>query len=164
MSEEDNSVARYQRPPRKGHFKPGQSGNPRGRPKNSKNIKTCVRELLDAKIAVIEGGKTRKITRAEAIAIQLVNLAAKGDPKGLAAVMNLTREFDEAVADGRPIALNRAEDVGVLDGIIARIRAGEAAFSADAPADYSDSTSGSPAESLNAEESSAPGADERAGL
>lgn len=33
MSDEGDSVARYQRPPRKGQFKSGQSGNPRGRPK-----------------------------------------------------------------------------------------------------------------------------------
>jgi len=141
---EDDGVARYQRPPRKGQFKPGQSGNPRGRPKNSKNLKTYVGELLSATISVIEDGKTTKIPRAKAIAIQLVNMAAKGDPKGLAAVMNLTREFDEAVADGRPIALSRAEDAGVLEGIIARIRAGD-------PSTSLESDSGASAGNLNAE-------------
>ncbi len=152
---EDDGVARYQRPPRKGQFKPGQSGNPRGRPKNSKNIKTYVGELLSAKIQVIEDGKTRKMSRAEAIATQLVNLAAKGDPKGLAAVMNLTREFDEAVADGRPIALSRAEDAGVLEGIIARIRAEDASTSLE-------SDSGASAGSLNAEQNSIQNTDDDA--
>jgi len=84
MSDQDNGLARYQRPPRKGQFKPGQSGKPRGRPKGSKNIRTCVQDLLDARIAVKESGKTRMMPRSEAIAIQLVNLASKGDPKGLA--------------------------------------------------------------------------------
>jgi hypothetical protein len=72
----DDDVARHKRPPRKGQFQPGQSGNPVGRPKGSRNIRTYVYELLGAKIPVIEGGKTRNIPRAEAIAIQLVNLAA----------------------------------------------------------------------------------------
>jgi len=152
---EDDGVARYQRPPRKGQFKPGQSGNPRGRPKNSKNIKTYVGELLSAKIQVIEDGKTRKISRAEAIAIQLVNMAAKGDPKGLAAVMNLTREFDEAVADGRTIALSRAEDAGVLEGIIARIHAGD-------PSTSLESDSGASAGSLNGEQNSIQNTDDDA--
>jgi Family of unknown function (DUF5681) len=122
MSDEEDGIARYQRPPRKGQFKPGQSGNPRGRPKNCKNLRTHVFDLLDAKIPVVEGGKTRKMPRVEAIAIQLVNLAAKGDPKGLAAVLSLTREFDVAVGHERPSALARAEDAAVLEGIIARIR------------------------------------------
>ena len=91
---DDDSVARYQRPPRKGQFKSGQSGNPRGRPKGSRNIRTYVRRLLDAPILVNENGKTRRMPRGEAIAIQLVNMAAKGDPKGLAAVITLTRDCE----------------------------------------------------------------------
>ena len=58
---DDDSVARYQRPPRKGQFKSGQSGNPRGRPKGSRNIRTYLQQLLAAPILVKEDGKTRKI-------------------------------------------------------------------------------------------------------
>ena len=136
MTDEDDHIARHQRPPRKGQFKPGQSGNPHGRPKNSRNIKTYIDELLSQTIPVIEGGKTRKIPRAEAIAIQLVNQAAKGEPKGLAAVISLTREFDAAVGQLRPNVLARAEDAVVLKGIIARIRARD-------PTPSQDSISGS---------------------
>src|SRR5271163_117687 len=136
MSDEDDHIARYQRPPRQGQFKPGQTGNPRGRPKGSKNIRTYVTEHLNKKIPVIEEGKTRKISRAEAIAIQLVNQAAKGEPKGLAAVISLTREFDAAVGELRPNVLARAEDAVVLEGIIARIRARD-------PTPSQDSISGS---------------------
>src|ERR1019366_5024484 len=71
---------------RKGQFTPGQSGNRKGRPKNAKNLKTYLRDELGKKVTVIENGKSRAVTKAEAIAIQLVNLASKGDPKGLAAV------------------------------------------------------------------------------
>ena len=131
MSDQDNGLARYQRPPRKGQFKPGQSGNPRGRPKGSRNIRTCVQDLLDARIAVKENGKIRKIPRSEAIAIQLVNLASKGDPKGLAAVLNMTRDYEAASGDSRPIALSRAEDEAVMAGIVARIRAAEPTPSPD---------------------------------
>ena len=131
MSDEDDHIARYRRPPRKGQFKPGQCGNLLGRPKGSKNIRTYVNEHLNKKIPIIEGGKTRKAPRAEAIAIQLVNQAAKGEPKGLAAIMSLTREFDTAVGELRPNVLARAEDAVVLEGIIARIRAGDPTPSQD---------------------------------
>ena len=124
---DDDSVARYQRPPRKGQFKPGQSGNPRGRPKGSMNIRSYLLQHLAAPILVKEDGKTRKISRAEAIAIQFVNMAARGDPKGLAAVMTLTRDYDSATGDGRPSVLSRAEDEAVMAGVIARIRAADPA-------------------------------------
>src|SRR5271163_2865364 len=136
MSDEDDHIARYQRPPRKGQFKPGQTGNLRGRPPGSKNIRTYVNEHLNKKIPIIEGGKTRKAPRAEAIAIQLVNQAAKGEPKGLAAIISLTREFDATVGELRPNVLARAEDAVVLEGIIARIRARD-------PTPSQDSISGS---------------------
>jgi hypothetical protein len=131
MSDEDDHIARYRRPPRKGQFKPGQSGNLSGRPPGSKNIRTYVNEHLNKKIPIIEGGKTRKVSRAEAIAIQLVNRAAKGEPKDLAAVMSFTREFDAAVGELRPSVLARAEDAVVLEGIIARLRAGDPSPSPD---------------------------------
>jgi hypothetical protein len=142
MSDGDDGIARYQRPPRKGQFRPGQSGNPRGRPKNSKNLKTYVCELMSAPITVVEDGKTKKIPRAKAIAIQFVNLAAKGDPKGLAAVMNLTREFDGAIGEGRQIALCRPEDVAVLEGMIARMRAGDLASTSNVISEPSAGNSG----------------------
>ena len=132
MTDEDDHIARFQRPPRRGQYKPGQSGNPRGRPKGSKNILTYVKEHLNKKIPIIEGGKTRTVPRAEAIAIQLVNQAAKGEPKGLAAVMSFTREFDAAVSDLRPNVLARAADAAVLEDIIARIRAGDPSPSQEA--------------------------------
>jgi hypothetical protein len=131
MTDEDDHIARYQRPPRKGRFKPGQSGNVRGRPRGSKNIRTYVNEHLNKMIPIIEGGKTRKVSRAEAIAIQLVNQAAKGEPKGLAAVMSFTREFDAAVSDLRPNVLARTADTAVLEDIVARIRAGDPTPSQD---------------------------------
>jgi hypothetical protein len=133
----DDDIARQRRPPPKGQFRPGQSGNPKGRPKGSRNIRTYVVKLLDAKIPVIEGGKTKKISRAEAIAIQYVNLAAKRDPKSLAAVLNMTREFDDAIKEGRPNALMRLEDEEVMQEMISRIRTGDPALAAEAASDPS---------------------------
>jgi Family of unknown function (DUF5681) len=137
MTDEDDHIARRQRPPRKGWFKPGRSGNRRGRPKGSKNIRTYVNEHLNKKIPIIESGKTREVPRAEAIAIQLVNRAAKGEPKGLAAVISLTREFDGAVSEPRPNVLARAADAAVLEDIIARIRAADPAPPADSISEQS---------------------------
>ena len=36
----------YRRPPRRAQFRPGQSGNPRGRPKGSRNFASVMKKVL----------------------------------------------------------------------------------------------------------------------
>ena len=45
----------YGKPPKKHQFKPGQSGNRKGRPKGTKNTATLLREILDRKIELRTG-------------------------------------------------------------------------------------------------------------
>ena len=52
----------YRRPPRNHQFKPGQSGNPRGRPKGARNESSILREIFERKIESRSGGRSRKIT------------------------------------------------------------------------------------------------------
>jgi len=72
----------YGKPPRHTQFKKGQSGNPRGRPSGSKNLKTLVREALKEPFIVSEDGRHRKITKRQAIVTQLVDRSATGDWRG----------------------------------------------------------------------------------
>ena len=75
------------KPPQKTQFKKGQSGNPKGRPKGSKNFKSTINTELNRKVAVNEEGRRKRITKREAIAKQLVNKAAAGDPKAIPVLM-----------------------------------------------------------------------------
>ena len=45
-SSDGNHSVGYGRPPEATRFKPGQSGNPKGRPKGSKNLRTLFAEEL----------------------------------------------------------------------------------------------------------------------
>jgi hypothetical protein len=87
----------YRKPPHETRFKPGQSGNPSGRPK--KKITTFAETIereLHTFITANEGGKSIKITKLDAIAKQQTNKAVSGDPKATALVMKAVepRQFD----------------------------------------------------------------------
>ena len=75
----------YGKPPKHTRFKPGQSGNPKGRPRGQRNLKTVVKEVLKEKITIREGERTRTVSRIDAIVRVTINNALKGDPKALAA-------------------------------------------------------------------------------
>jgi hypothetical protein len=72
----------YGAPPDEHKFRPGRSGNPKGRPKGSKNESTILRELLERKIDVrSNGGRARKVTVLEAMLLRFVEDALKGNVK-----------------------------------------------------------------------------------
>jgi hypothetical protein len=71
----------YGKPPKQHQFKPGQSGNSKGRPKGAKNTSTLLREILDGKIEVRTGATVRKVSLREAILFRFAQSALKGDTK-----------------------------------------------------------------------------------
>jgi hypothetical protein len=64
-------------------FTPGKSGNPRGRPKGSRNLTAALRKVYTDNITVREGDKKRRLPRLEALARKQVDLAFKGDQRAL---------------------------------------------------------------------------------
>ena len=69
----------YCRPPAEHQFKPGHSGNPRGRPKGSRNFAKIVSEMLARRIRTKVNGETQRILPAEALAQVVLHKAIKGD-------------------------------------------------------------------------------------
>src|SRR5271166_2271372 len=68
----------YGRPPYHTRFKPGCSGNPRGRPKDAKNLSTLIHEALNEPVVVNENGRRRKLSKRQAVIKQLINRSAQG--------------------------------------------------------------------------------------
>lgn len=79
----------YGKPPTHSQFRKGQSGNPKGRPKNARGVLASVKRELDSKITVREGGRQVTISKAEAMAKRLVANALQGDPKVMFALLKL---------------------------------------------------------------------------
>jgi hypothetical protein len=77
--EERHYEVGYGRPPKATRFKPGQSGNPRGRPKGAKSIPALLEGELNRKIRVREGNRERLLTKRELLVRRLV---ANGVQKG----------------------------------------------------------------------------------
>lgn len=69
----------YGKPPLDGQFKPGQSGNIRGRPKGVENFKKLIVKHAAKKVTVLEGGVEKKMTKLDVVVAAMFNKAAKGD-------------------------------------------------------------------------------------
>jgi hypothetical protein len=94
----------YGRPPLHSRFKPGKSGNPKGRPKQSRNLRTIVKQVLTEDMHIRNGGRLRRMPAMEALVRTMLARSFKGDPKAFASLMVLSRqsglmEGDEPIAE-----------------------------------------------------------------
>ncbi|WFL77809.1 DUF5681 domain-containing protein [Altererythrobacter arenosus] len=68
----------YQQPPSSTRFRKGQSGNPRGRPKNRRR-EIPYDTVLGQMVTIREDGRERRVTAAEAFLLQLTQKGLAGD-------------------------------------------------------------------------------------
>ena len=103
MSESDDDYeVGYGKPPKSGQFKKGQSGNPKGRPKEAKGVKASLKRELTTTITVRERGQEVKLTKAEVLAKGLMSDALKGDPKARMIFVTLDDEFFDKDSSAGP--------------------------------------------------------------
>ncbi len=81
----------YGKPPRHAQFRPGQSGNPTGRPRKTVSFKEILERNLLSPITVTIRDKPRKITTREALLIRLLSKALNGDNKSIEQVFSLMK-------------------------------------------------------------------------
>jgi hypothetical protein len=79
----------YGKPPKSTQFKPGQSGNPKGRSRGSKNLKTDLAEELSEKIVVHEGGSSHSISKQRAVVKTLITNTLKGDARAATSLLSM---------------------------------------------------------------------------
>lgn len=109
----------FKKPP-KGHcWKKGQSGNPKGRKKGSRNKKTVIISLMEGRL----GRKIpdpRKLTAQEAMLWKAIQKGLAGDAKAMAFAF---KRYDDATANAwvGPV-ITTEEDQQVYDALRAKIR------------------------------------------
>ena len=79
----------YGNPPKHTQFKPGQSGNPKGRPRGTKNLKTDLEEELGEMIVVREGGNPKTVSKQRAMVKSLTAKAVHGDARAMVIAFDL---------------------------------------------------------------------------
>lgn len=82
----------YGRPPVHTRFKPGKSGNPKGRPRNTRNLRTIIQDVLTTKIVLRQGQGKRSISKLEGIVLRQVENALKGDDKAALATLKMAAQ------------------------------------------------------------------------
>ncbi len=83
----------------KGQFRPGRSGNPRGRPKGPLTLRSELEQILKERIGVREGGKQKRISRREALFLKLVEQALHGDLKAASTIIGLLVKLEPKAAE-----------------------------------------------------------------
>lgn len=132
QADADNYQIGYRKPPRHGQFKPGQSGNPRGRKKGSRGLKTDLHAELNRIVEVKVGKYAFKGTTQQLMLRTLALLAANGNLKAsgqlVPLILNLFGAEDRRT-DKRTLS---PQDQAVLDNFLAAF-GGEARVSGDDP-------------------------------
>jgi len=109
----------YGRPPQEHQFRPGTSGNPRGRPRGAKNESTILREILSRKIKNRSGDRVRTITVLEGILLRIADDSLKGDIKSATFLLN---RYGSMVSGELQRSEISDDDRQVLDAYAARVR------------------------------------------
>jgi hypothetical protein len=116
----DNYKVGKGRPPAETQWKPGQSGNPPGRKKGSKNRKTIVRSAERKTITVTKGGRKRKMTFTEIGLEHLQQDVARGDRKAFLDYLAILERYNDRDENSASMKELLADDAAILANLLAR--------------------------------------------
>ena len=102
----------YGKPPKDTQFEKGKSGNPKGRPIGTPDLKAIVRKLLLSQVTITEGGKKKKVSALTATVMRLNEKALKGDMRAIEKLLSLASDMAaelEAQKESRNLSARDAE-------------------------------------------------------
>jgi Family of unknown function (DUF5681) len=122
LAAEDGEIG-YGKPPKKSRFAKGRSGNPKGRPKGSRSLAAILAQAGYDRVTVTSNGQTKTLSRIEAMAIQMANKAAAGDPKAVHLFLYWLTKTSDAEAAIHPGSESPDEnDAKMMAQLLKRLR------------------------------------------
>jgi hypothetical protein len=108
----------YGKPPEHGKFKPGKSGNDKGRPKGRISTARLLEKHLDAKVTISIGGQPKKVSRREALVLSAIGDAFKGNEKIRRHFLDLVLSFDSQLQSDSDSLVDATQDQTVIDALL----------------------------------------------
>lgn len=118
----------YKKPPAHTQFQPGRSGNPRGRRKGSKGLRTLIRESLSEMVIARTATGEKKISRIEGLIHKSQELAMKGNVRAIANLLSLYAAAVPDAPESSEVTLPEdlsATDQAILEAFMASIHGQE---------------------------------------
>ena len=108
----------YGNPPIHSRFKKGQSGNPGGRKKDSRNFKTVLDEVMAREVEQSGNGKKRPVPLIEALYLKQADCGLKGDWRAIESLLDRYERY--ALHRTEPKGELPEEDEHMLDAFLGR--------------------------------------------
>ena len=118
----DDYEVGYKKPPPRNRFRKGRSGNPKGRPKATKNLKTDLMEELRERILLREGTTQKRVSKQRALIKSLTAKAIKGDTRAASAILGMIYRLLEDETSAQDDAPLTGEERAVLESLEARLQ------------------------------------------
>jgi hypothetical protein len=77
----------YKNPPVNSQYTKGHSGNPRGRRKGQRNLTPVLTDILSQSVTVKQGGRSRHVSKGDALILMLMSKAQNGDGRAVKAML-----------------------------------------------------------------------------
>lgn len=122
MSKDDYDVG-FGKPPKATRFKPGQSGNPRGRPRGQANLLTDVLKELSEQIRISESGREKTVSKQRAMIKALVAKSLKGEARAASILIGLLTKLVESETSAAAVevpAATATADQAIIEAFLRR--------------------------------------------
>jgi len=116
----DTEKPGYKRPPKATQFRHGRSGNPKGRPKGARSLKTDLANLMEKRVRIREDGEQRHVTGQELMLLKLFEKAAAGDIKAATQIFGMLMKFDTAETSQKEPEIVTANDRVIVADFLRR--------------------------------------------